>query len=103
LFLLNDNLPRYFWSIHTAHVGWYLLIRRLVIKVHVLIIVIFFLIFFIHHLFLGSCKIMSLGFLAHAERVIEDIYCVLCRVLFDTVIGYEVLVVLIIKVVILFD
>ena len=46
---------------------------------------------------------MSLGFLAHAERVIEDVYCVLCRVLFDTVIRYEVLVVLIIKVVILFD
>jgi hypothetical protein len=96
-------LLRYFWSIHTAHVGWYLLIRRLVIEVHVLIVILFFLIFFFHHLLLGGSKVMSLGFLGHTKWVIEDIYCVLCRVLFDTVIRNEVLVVLIIKVVVLFD
>ena len=46
---------------------------------------------------------MNFSFLAHAERVIEDVDRVLGRVLFNTVIGYEVLVVLIIKVVIVFD
>lgn len=46
---------------------------------------------------------MNFSFLAHAERVIEDVDRVLGRVIFDTVIGYEVLVVLIIKVVIVFD
>ena len=93
----------YFWSIHTAHVGWYLLITRLIIEVHVLIVVLFFLIFFFLHLLLGGCKVLNFSFLAHAERVIEDVDRVLGRVIFDTVIGYEVLVVLIIKVVIVFD
>ena len=46
---------------------------------------------------------MNFSFLAHAERVIEDVDRVLGRVIFDAVIGYEVLVVLIIKVVIVFD
>jgi hypothetical protein len=46
---------------------------------------------------------LSFSFLAHAERVIEDVDSVLCWVLFDAVVGYEVLVVFIIKVVIVFD
>lgn len=41
--------------------------------------------------------------MAHAKWVIEDIYCVLSRIIFDTVIWYEVLIVIIIKVVIVFD
>jgi hypothetical protein len=89
-------LLRYFWSIHTAHIGRYLLIRRLVIEIHVLIVVLFFLIFFFLHLLLGSCKVLSFSFLAHAEWVIEDVDGVLCWVLFDAVVGYEVLVVFII-------
>jgi len=96
-------LLRYFWSIHTANVGWYLLLRRLIIEVHVLIVVLFFLIFFFLFLLLGSCKVMSFSFLAHAEWIIEDVDRVLCLVLFDAVIRYEVLVVFIIKVVIVFD
>jgi len=46
---------------------------------------------------------MSFSFLAHAEWIIEDVDRVLCWVLFDAVIRYEVLVVFIIKVVIVFD
>ena len=46
---------------------------------------------------------MNFSFLAHAERVIEDVDRVLGRVIFDTVIRYEVLVVLLIKIIIVFD